>query len=368
MAIAPAQEKKQASAPERPERTPLSADQDRARPDGAEASPARAGRSSFWRRLWLPALLMAVIVAGLWGPNLLRPPPPAWTVYNNVKGQIRRIVLADKSVLQLNGASQVRVVYEDGDRRAAVGQAEAAFVMTHSDDRPFLISAGDRVVRSDGGEINILRQTSQNGARTVLTIRKGQAHVYPEDRAAEGLNATAGDEVSWIDGQDAPQVRKVNAANAFAWQSHRLVYDKAPLSEVVADLNRYVARPIRIADPALSGLLYTGVLNIEGEDMMLRRLAAALPIQAKPSAAEILLQKPTVKPPKKPGFVQSLLKLNKPKPQVRALVRPPPRIPPLQPPQPQARPAPPAPPAQASPPGQSSPKPQAALRQGKIAS
>jgi transmembrane sensor len=286
----------------------LSADQDR--PDAQiPDNPAPAGDARPpWRRLWLPALLMVVIVGGLWGPNLLRPPPPAWTVYNNVKGQIRRIVLADKSVLQLNGAGQVQVVYEDEDRRAAMGQAEAAFTMTPSEDRPFRIASGDRVIEITGGEINILRQTSQNGARTVLTILRGQARVYPEDRAAEGVNAAAGQEVSWTDGQDPLQARQVNAANAFAWQTHRLAYDKAPLSQVVDDLNRYVARPIRIADPSLAGLLYTGVLNIEGEDMMLRKLAAVLPIQAKPSAAEILLQKPKPKPPKKAGLMQSLLK------------------------------------------------------------
>lgn len=331
----------------------MSANQDRP-PDGADAPAAEV--RSFWRRLRLPALLMALIIAALWGPNLLRPPPPAWTVYNNVKGQIRRIVLADKSVLQLNGAAQVRVVYEDDDRRAAMGQAEAAFTMTPSKDRPFLITSGDRVVETTGGELNILRQTSQNGATTVLTIRRGQARVYPEDRAAEGIDAAAGDEVSWTDGQDPPRVRKVNAANAFAWLNHRLAYDKAPLSQVVADLNRYVARPIRIADPSLAGLLYTGTLNIEGEDMMLRKLAAILPIQAKPSAAEILLQKPAPKPAKKASLVQKLLKLDKPKPIVRPLVRIPPQVPPLQPP---PRPAPPPPTAPAA----ASPKPQAALRQ-----
>jgi transmembrane sensor len=257
---------------------------------------------------------MAVVVGLIWSPNLLRPPPPAWTIYTNVKGQIRRIVLADKSVVRLNGASQVRVVYEDDDRRAAMGQAEAAFTMTPSEDRPFLISSGDRVIEMTGGEINVLRETSQSGARTTLTIRSGQAKVYPEDRAAEGLQAGPGQEVSWIDGQDPATVRPVNAANALAWESHRLVYDKAPLSEVVADLNRYVARPIRLADPALGELLYTGTLNLEGEDVMLRKIGAVLPIEAKAKPAEILLQRAQPKPPKpkKGQLVQSLLKLGAP--------------------------------------------------------
>ena len=265
-------------------------------------------------KLWGPALLMAVVVGLIWSPNLLRPPPPAWTVYNNVKGQIRRIVLADKSLVRLNGASQVRVVYEDGDRRAAMGQAEAAFTMTPSQDRPFLIGSGDRVIEMTGGEINVLRETSQSGARTTLTIRSGHAKVYPEDRAAEGLEAGPGQEVSWTDGQDPAAVRPVNAVNAFAWESHRLVYDKAPLSEVVADLNRYVARPIRIAEPALGELAYSGTLNLEGEDVMLRKIGAVLPVEAKAKPAEILLQRAQPKAPKpikpkKTPLMQSLLKL-----------------------------------------------------------
>jgi transmembrane sensor len=284
-------------------RTPVSADRDNATPEG----PHRGLRA----KLWVPALLMALVVGVIWSPNLLRPPPPAWTVYSNVKGQIRRIVLTDKSVVRLNGASQVRVVYEDDVRRAAMGQAEAAFTMTPTEHYPFRISSGDRVVEMDGGEINLLRETSQNSARTVLTVRQGQARVYPEDRAAEAIAVGPGQEVSWSDGQDPPAVRAVNAANAFAWESHRLAYDKAPLSEVVADLNRYVARPIRILDPAVGQMTFTGVLNLEGEDMMLRRIGAVLPVVAKPRAAEIVLQRGQSKPvkAKKAPLMQSLLKL-----------------------------------------------------------
>lgn len=287
----------------------MSPDPETLRPDDAEGRARRI-------KLWVPALLMAVVVGLIWTPNLLRPPPPAWTIYSNTKGQIRRIVLADKSVLRLNGASQVRVVYEDDDRRAGMGQAEAAFTMTPNDDRPFLIASGDRVIEMAGGEINVLRETSPTSGRTVLTVRRGQARIYPEDRAAEGLNAGPGQEVTWTDGQDPPSVRTVNAANAFAWESHRLAYDKAPLSEVVADLNRYVARPIRIADPALGQLAYSGVLNLEGEDVMLRRIGAVLPVQAKPSAAEIILQRAQPKPakPNKGPLSPSLLKLGGGKP------------------------------------------------------
>ena len=302
-------------------RTPLSP------PAHACGPPVRKGG-----KLWIPALLAALIVFGLWVPNMLRPPPPAWTVYASTKGQIRRVVLADQSVLRLNGASSARVVFEDADRRAALGQAEAAFLIAPS-GRPFLISAGDREVRMDGGELNILRQATPAGAVTVLTVRKGRAKVYPVGQEQAGVTAWPGQQVSWTDGRPLAAVRAVNANNAFAWETHQLAYDKAPLGEVIADLNRYVARPIRLADPGLAAMPFSGMLTLEGEEGLLRKIEMVLPVQDQPLAAEILLRrlppcgyKNCDKPAKhrKPNaLVQSLLKLDKP----LKLTKPPPARP-----------------------------------------
>jgi transmembrane sensor len=291
------------------------------RPDPASPAPVRLRR----RRLWFPAVLAAAVVLALWGPNLLRPPPPAWTVYKAVMGQIRRVVLADKSVMRLNGASTVRIVYEDSDRRAAMGEAEAAFAVTQSARRPFLITSGDRTVRIDGGEVNVLRQTTPAGSTTVVTVRHGQAKVFPVGQSEDtGLTAGPGQQVTWVDGQPDAAAGPVRADNAFAWESRQLAYDQAPLKEVVADLNRYVLRPIRLADPSLDALPFTGVIALQGEDAMLRKIEAKLPVQSQPqpSTNEIILRrlpacgyKNCDKPGKrrKPNpLVQSLLKLNKP--------------------------------------------------------
>ncbi len=289
------------------------------------APPRGAGKR------WISAAFAALIVLGLWGPNLLRPPPPAWTTYASTKGQIRRVVLADKSVMRLNGASSARVVFEDDARRAALGQAEAAFLIAPG-RRPFVISAGDRAVRMDAGELNLLRQTTSAGATTTVTVRKGRATVYPLGQSEQGgVTAAPGQQVSWVDGEPDAETRAVNANNAFAWETHQLAYDKAPLGQVVADLNRYVERPIRLADPSLEALPFSGLLTLEGETGMLRKIEADLPVEAQPqpSTNEIILRR---LPPcgykncdrpsrhKKPGaLVQSLLRL-KPGPPATAPV------------------------------------------------
>jgi transmembrane sensor len=215
--------------------------------------------------------------------------------------------------------------------------------MTPDEDKPFVIISGDRRLRIDGGEVNILRETTAKGAKTTLTIRQGQARIYAAGHLAEAVAAGQNQEVTWIDGQaDEPRTRAVNAANAFAWESHSLAYDKTPLAEVVADLNRYVVRQIRIADPSLAALPYTGSLTLEGEDVMLRKIAATLPIQYKAAAAEIVLTRGVIKPVvKKPNAIVTLLKLNRAKP--LKLKTGPARLPipkPIAPPAPRIQPAP----------------------------
>ena len=248
--------------------------------------------------LWIPAALMALIVLGLWGPNLMRPPPPAWTLYASVKGQIRRVVLADRSVMLLDGASQARVVFGDADRRAALGQAEAALTITPDARRPFVIAAGDREARLDWGEVNVLRQTTAAGARTVLTVRRGQARVYAQGQPpAAGVAVGPDQQAGWTDGQAQPTVRAVDAAKAFAWEAHRFAYDKAPLADVIADLNRHVARPIRLGDSSLAALPYTGAFPETGEEVMLRKIAAVLPIEVKSLPAELVVQRRAPCPP-----------------------------------------------------------------------
>jgi transmembrane sensor len=237
----------------------------------------------------VPALLAAGIVIGLWGPNLVRPPPPAWTTYISIKGQIRRVKLADHSLLRLNGATAVKVMFEDRMRRADFQDGEAEFNVA-SNGRPFLLSVGDREIRTRNADFNLRRYGRLDGAGATLTLRGGQAEVGQPGGRDTTRPLAAGDQLTWTEGQIAPPVQRVDPAIAFAWQSHRLIYRQTPLSAVVADFNRYVDRPIDILDAPVGKLTFTGVVAIDSEDRMLRQVEAALPISAETRPAEIVLR------------------------------------------------------------------------------
>jgi len=86
-------------------------------------------------------------------------------------------------------------------------------------------------------------------------------------------------------------VSTVEPDAAFAWTQGQLIYRDEPLSQVAADLSRRYARPVRPADAATGAMRFTGVLVIEDEDAVLRRLEAFAAVKAEPAPDAIVLRR-----------------------------------------------------------------------------
>ena len=78
----------------------------------------------------------------------------------------------------------------------------------------------------------------------------------------------------------------------------RLVYRGEPLAQVVADLNAQFRKPIRIVDPALAAEPISGVLVLDDETAVVRRLALLVSAHAVPSDGGVILQRNET-PPKR---------------------------------------------------------------------
>lgn len=258
--------------------------------DSASPSlPEPAGPPSRSRFAWAPAALAGAIVLGLWGPNLVRPPPTAWTTYISLKGQTRRIRLGDQSLVRMNGATSVKMVFDDHLRKAVFEGGEAEFAVA-TNARPFQMSIGDRDLRTRYADFNLRRYGRIGAVKATLTVRRGQVEIGEIQGKDETRTLGAGDQMSWTEGHSAATTRRVDPELAFAWQSHRLIYDHTPLAEVVTDLNRYAPRPISIMPESLGEMPFTGLLVLDSEDRMLDRLKSALPIQAQTLPAAIVLK------------------------------------------------------------------------------
>ncbi|CAN7551964.1 FecR family protein [Caulobacter sp. LjRoot300] len=217
----------------------------------------------------LAACLALAVLATLPGPT-----------YETRPGQSRQVALSDGSQVTLAPASRLRAASRWRPRALALERGEAFFVVAHQPSgQPFTVQAANALVRVVGTRFNVHR-----GADSAVRVEVEQGvvqvsnHPDGQDRAVTlraGQTAIA-DAHGLAVGVLAP------SSLAGGWRQGRLAYDDAPLSEVVADLNRYSRRPLTIGSPAAARLKVTAAFDIAQADRFVAELPRALPVRLIP--------------------------------------------------------------------------------------
>ena len=133
----------------------------------------------------------------------------------------------------------------------------AFFDVRHDPASPFTVEAADFLVKDVGTrfdvslENGILRVAVQAGTVSVSSVRFAQPVVLD---AGKALFADPGRGVVEITAQATEAVG--------SWRQGRLVYNRAPLGLVVADVSRYAGRRVEI-DRDLANRRFSGVITIE---------------------------------------------------------------------------------------------------------
>ena len=256
---------------------------------GALVEPRRAAaRRSLtidWR--WLGGLGVAgaaaavAVVVAPWGELLPQPD----TLYATAKGQNRAIQLADGSHIDLSTDSHLSVRLEKDARRVTVHDGQALFDVAHDADRPFLITAGDETVRVVGTRFDVRRRDGQ----LAVTVLRGLVEVST-DGAETPVRLRPGQMLEHVEGASGVVVRNVAAEDQVGWRSGRLIYRNQTLGRIAGDLNHYFDRPLRLEGENTANLRFSGVLIVDGQDAMVRRLTSLMPISATPTDDSIVLR------------------------------------------------------------------------------
>jgi len=208
--------------------------------------------------------------------------------YVTAKGERRTVQLADGSTVDLNGGTRLAVTLARDARRVTLDQGQAVFDVAHAPRRPFTIAAGDRMVRVVGTQFDVRRLEG----KLSVTVVRGAVEVRP----AEGASGRAyrlhpGQKLDHVEGATLARVAAAEPHEVLGWRTGRLVYREQPLGEVVADLNQQFSTPIRVEDPALAATPISGVLVLDNQAAVIRRLALLVPIQAVRSDAGVVLRR-----------------------------------------------------------------------------
>jgi transmembrane sensor len=170
--------------------------------------------------------------------------------------------LADNSILHLNTDSAVTIRYGKTERLVTLTAGQAGFEVAHEPDRPFLVLAGSAQIVDIGTQFDV--RLEQNF--TVVTVVEGRVEVGPNARqpqAARFVELAAGQQVSLAEREWPAVPVMVDVQSTTAWLRQEIVFDHEPLERVAAEYNRYTAKPIEIATPALRNMQITGVFSTD---------------------------------------------------------------------------------------------------------
>lgn len=256
---------------------------------GALAEPRRVAAkrplSIDWR--WLGGLgtvaaaAAVALVLAPWGELL----PAPDKLYATAKGESRSVQLSDGSRIDLNTNSHLSVRLEEDARRVTVHDGQALFDVARDPDRPFLITAGEDTVRVIGTKFDLRRRDGQLSVAVV----KGLVEVSI-DGTDKAIQIRPGQMLEHVEGGKDVVVRAVSAEDQLGWRSGRLVYRDQTLGRIVSDLNQYFERPLRLEGEDIASLKFSGVLIVDGQDAMVRRLSSLLPISATSTDDSIVLR------------------------------------------------------------------------------
>jgi transmembrane sensor len=209
------------------------------------------------------ALLLLATVAGqryFWG-DVQR--------YVTGQGGFQRVPLSDGSTVTLNTATEIEVRLRARRREVTLLRGEALFNVAHDATRPFEVSVGRQTVRAVGTVFSVRKLSSQNmrvvvtaGRVVIVTLGAGLSEVTATaplssiPTLAQGQSADIG-----TSGQMEVHELGGSAPLAVSWTQGRLWFDRVPLSDAVAEFNRYNRRQLVIADPAIADMRIGGAFE-----------------------------------------------------------------------------------------------------------
>ena len=263
----------------------------------AEAALDRGRERRRWRRRFgagsfAAAAALLVLAGWLHRNDAASPAPPRFPRenYRVLASTLQRTVLADGSVVELNGDSRIEVAYTALERRVTLLRGEVHFVVAKNPERPFHVSASPVTVRAVGTAFNV-RLASETIEVLVTEGRVRLEHAddpRPSELAAasspalvEGQRATyRAPTASAPPAIDVAEVNRAEIENELGWQSTRLVFNNTPLDEVVEGFNRYNQHRLTLGDPRLRGRTLTGVFRADNREGFVRLLRASVDVKA----------------------------------------------------------------------------------------
>lgn len=233
-----------------------------------------------WRRP-MPALAAALALVALVSAPLIydiawdRQPVASAALAGHViatgTGQQASFQMTEGSAITVNTASKVVVAESDVSRTANIQYGEAFFEVAKNERKPFIVQVGGVSVTALGTAFSV------RDVDGVIRVALAEGHVrvdLPGNAApARSIILEPGMSLSFANGVLSQS--KGDVARQLGWRHGMLSFDRTPLAEAVAEINRYTQQEIAIVSPNLAQRRISGSFRIGITRSFLQSLEAA---------------------------------------------------------------------------------------------
>ncbi len=200
--------------------------------------------------------------------------------YASGPGEIRKVVLADGSTVELGGNSAIDVQLLPWHRHVALEHGEASFDVAHDAARPFTVTVDAARVTVLGTAFHIDRLAAN---RMVVGVSRGLVRV---GNGAATL-ALGADEAAEVKGD---VLKRVPIQPEQQISSNWFVARDAPLADLVEKLRRYARQPIEIETARAASMPVTGRFDVSDVEGTLTTLREAYDVQVSTRRSTLYLR------------------------------------------------------------------------------
>jgi RNA polymerase sigma factor (sigma-70 family) len=196
---------------------------------------------------------------------------PTWqNAFATPHGRLATFELPDGSSVMLDADSRIDASFTGAARTLHLLRGAAYFAVAHDAQRPFSVQAADVRIVVTGTRFGV----DLGPSGVLVQVEGGSVRVEPS--GGQALQLGAGDSVRVEPGR--PPLRSRVADDAFmSWRKGELVFDRTPLADAMARLDRYAAGGHLVSvDAAVADLPLSGRVNIVRSREWLAALPAAL--------------------------------------------------------------------------------------------
>ncbi|WP_024929213.1 FecR family protein [Methylophilus sp. OH31] len=192
-------------------------------------------------------------------------------------GEQKTLTLVDHSHLTLDTNTQLQVHWHLRSRQVVLTSGRVMFHVAHQAYRPFYVKAGATRIKVIGTIFDVLLQ----GDQATVTVLRGKVQVRRYHNAY-----TQYQEVYLTKDQQTQSyparplfVQTVDTKTQTAWKDGKIIFERTPLHQALAEMQRYETRPVVLADAQLANLKISGTFNTKSTDDVIKLLPQILPVK-----------------------------------------------------------------------------------------